>query len=625
MLQKMRKYSRSWVSAVFLVGLGGSFALWGVAGWFTGVGDNSVAVVGDSKISIDQYRQEYQKVTRSQTGPDGQPITPEEARAKQLPQQTLQMLVTRLALDREAARLGLTTGDDTVVARAQANQAFVGPTGKFDHDVFLRVIERMGYTEDSFIAALRGDETRNQMRFAAVGGFNAPPGYAQAILSYINERRAVDYVVLAPDMAGALPAPTDDQLRAVMKQHAGRFSTPEYRNFVYVAITPADVMKSVSVAESEIRREYDFRKASYVVAEVRQIDQIRFDSDGAARDARAKIAAGQSFDDLAVVRGLRAKDLTLGNVVQADMQEGGKEVFALPEGGVSQPVKNSFGWYLYRVGKITPGSTKTFEQVHDALRDEIAAKYAAAKIDELLNALDDARSARNSLEGAAAKVGLTAVSVAAMDARGNTPSGAPAAVPADPDFRAQVFAAEIGEESDAFRAKDGSAYVVDVRGATPPRLRALNEARLDATAWWSAGEVQRILNAKAAAIARAATLVHNLGGPAAQAKLTLQKSPALRRETAQPPLSQALVAKIFAAPPGGAVYGPGTGNTVIVASVTGIAHPPPASLQEARADLRAVSEQLGGDIDRSFAMAARNAQGVKVNDAAVAAAMGDGS
>ena len=55
----------------------------------------------------------------------------------------------------------------------------------------------------------------------------------------------------------------------------------------------------VTVTDAQIKQEYDAHKATYVMPEKRDVQQIEFKTEAEAKAARAKIAAGTSFEALA--------------------------------------------------------------------------------------------------------------------------------------------------------------------------------------------------------------------------------------------------------------------------------------------------------------------------------------
>ena len=333
MLQQMRKFAKSWVASIFLGVLALSFGVWGIADIFKGTTDTSVATVGNVKISQDEFQSQYQTALRNQSIRMGTQLSAEQAQAMGLPQNTLERIIDRTAIDHEVEALGLTATDKAVADQIRAIPAFAGPSGSFDHNTFLRAIQRSGYTEQSFIAAVRSDTARSQLLDATRNGLQAPSGFARALFDYLNEARAVHYVTVPASAAGTLTKPTDAELQAYVKSHANRFSTPEYRELTYAAITPDDLANEITVTDKQLHNEYELRKADYQVPEKRDVEQITFPDQKAAEAASAQIQAGKSFEDIAKARSLKPSDIKLGELQQADLgTERGKAAFAAGRG-----------------------------------------------------------------------------------------------------------------------------------------------------------------------------------------------------------------------------------------------------------------------------------------------------
>jgi peptidyl-prolyl cis-trans isomerase D len=435
MIQWMHRMSKSWAATLLMGALTLSFVVWGIADVFTGSSSTAVATVGGTEIDSGVFQRDYRNFIRNQGQQMGTEITPEMAQQMGLGQVALQQMVSRTALNNEAANLGLTTTDAEVAANVRSMQSFRGPLGQFDRPTFIQLVQNAGYSEDQFLEEVRQDMTRDQLTNAVESNFVLPPGYAQALFLYINERRAVDYVLLTPEAAGDVAAPSDAVLTAYVKAHAARFSTPEYREGDYAAATPADVMDSITVTDAQIQQDYDAHKDTYVVPEKRDIQQIEFKTEAEAKDARAKIQSGTSFEALAQSRGVKPDQLALGTLAMSDLPDAdrAKAIFALPVNEVSQPIKTALGGYvLARVTKITPGNTRTLDQVKDEIRKNLQTQLAANKLVDIVNAFTDARGSGDDMATAAKKAGMHIAHLGPVDSSGVKPDGTRADLPADP-------------------------------------------------------------------------------------------------------------------------------------------------------------------------------------------------
>jgi len=615
MLQEMRKYAKSWVSSVFLGALALSFALWGIADIFRGTADTTVFSVGSTQIGTDLFARNYHNAIRNA----GATLTPDQSRAAA--QQILDRMMTSTALDLVVQRLGLTATDARVSAQIQGMTAFNGPLGKFDRATFVETISRAGYSEDEFVADVRKDTAREQMLRSVEGGYILPRDYALAVFAYINELRAAQYVVLTPALLGPIAAPGDSVLASYVKAHPELFSTPEYRAVSFASIGVDDVASTITVTDKQVQDELDSNKSDYVVPEKRDLEQITFASEAEARAAKSVLDSGKTFAALATERHLKPADYQIGTVVSADLDAPrAAAFFALPENGVSAPVKSAFGWVLMRVAKITPGSAKS----HDEIKLALQRKLAAAKLTDMANAFTDAVGGGASIEEAARKAGMHFGHIAAVDAQGLAPDGSKVPDAANAELLAQIFKSEVGEEGDPFPTADGHFYALKVDGVTPPQIKPLDAVRGPALAHWTAEQQAAQLRSRAAALAAQANLSHSLDDVAKSLGVAIQSSPALTRGTDTPIFGKALVDSIFNAPAGGTVFGPAASGGYVIARVSGIAHtfPQPGDADFLRG-VRQLSGQAVSDVTLALAKAEQQAEGVTINQKLVDSTVGN--
>jgi peptidyl-prolyl cis-trans isomerase D len=607
MLQEIRKYAKSWVSSVFLGGLALSFALWGIADIFRGSADTTVYSVGSTQVGADLFAREYRNFMRNA----GTTLTPEQSRAAG--QQILDRMIGATALDMVTAKLGLTASDARIRAQVQAMPVFKGALGTFDHATFVQLIGRAGYGETEFIATLREESARDQMLRAIEGGFLMPPDYARAIFAFINEVRAADYVVLTPAMVGTIATPGVSVLSAYVKAHADRFSTPEYRSVSYASIGVDDVATTITVSDKQIQDELDSNKSDYVTPEKREIEQIGFASEADARSAKSDLDAGKSFATLAMERKLKPADYKLGELSQADLAidpARSNAAFALPLDGTSQPVKGTFGWVLIHVTKISSGTSKS----HDEVRLALQRKLATAKLTDIANSFTDAVGGGASIADAARKSGMHFTHIESIDQQGLAPDGSKVAAAASPEFLAQIFKSEVGDEGDPFPTADGHYFAIKVDGVTPPKLKPLEAIRARALAQWTAEQQLLTLKSKAASLVANANTTHSLDSVARTLGVQIHSGPELTRGTNDATFSKTLIAALFDAPPGGTVSGPAPGGGIVIARVSGIGHalPPENDLGYLKG-VRQLSGDIAADFTMSLSKAEQAREGLTIN------------
>jgi peptidyl-prolyl cis-trans isomerase D len=263
MIQWMHALSKHWVVTLLMGALALSFVVWGMGlNQFDFANSTQVASIGSTEISGAEFQRTYRNFLRNQSQRQGSEITPDMAEKMGLPQVALQQMVGRAAMENEAAHLGLITSDGAVVQNVRTMAPFRGTLGTFDRATFIQALGRAEYTEEQFLSEIRQEMTVEQLTQAVEANFLLPNTYAQAIAQYLAEKRAADYIILTPAMAGDVKPPSDAELAAYVKARAARYSTPEYREAEVAAITPADVMSSVTVTDAQIQQQYDAKKST---------------------------------------------------------------------------------------------------------------------------------------------------------------------------------------------------------------------------------------------------------------------------------------------------------------------------------------------------------------------------
>ena len=623
MIQWMHRISKSFLATILMGALALSFVLWGVGDMFTGATSTAVATVDGVNIETTTFQRLYRTAIRSQSQATGMEITPEMAQAMGIGQIALQQSIDRAALDNYVREKGIVASDAQVTETVRAIEAFRGPSGQFDYQQFLNTLQTASYaTEQEFTSEVRADLARSQLVGATQSFFVLPGEYALPLYLHLNEKRAADYVVVPASAAGDIAPPDDKTLTAFVKENAARFSTPEYRDVTFAAITPADV--TVEVTDKMVDDEYAARKATYNISERRELSQLEFKNEAEAKAARARIDGGTPFDKLAEERGLKPADISLGTKSAEELGDpaAAKAAFAVAEGQVSQPVQGNFGWVMLRTTKVTPGVNRPLESVREEVRAALRTQVAADKLVDVINAYDDARKGGDDLAAAAKKANMKTGRIAAMDSRGLAPDGKPTEAPTNPEFLAAAFRADAGADNEPISTKDGAYYVVRVNGTTPPKLKPLAEVRAEAEAQWIQRRRGELLAARAKTLTEQAVKEKSLASIAGAVNSGVQKSTALGRDTNAGNFPSALVTKLFDAKPGAIVYAP-QGDGYVIAQLTGVAHPKPVPGDKVFvAQAQQFSGSLAGDMTSAMVTSQRNARKPTVNQQNLNAVIG---
>jgi peptidyl-prolyl cis-trans isomerase D len=596
MLRGMRKASSNWLGKAIMATVMGilivSFGIWGIADIFRGFGQSTLAKVGHTEISTDLFRQIYTERLQQVGRQFGRPLTMDQARAFGFDRQVLQQVIAEAALDEEARRLGLNQSTDETMRLIFSDPNFKGVNGAFDPARFQTVIRQMGYGEQRFIAEQRRVSLRRQIAGTIAAGLEPPKVLLEALARYQNELRTIEYIKLDAAQAGTIDTPSPETLASYFDDHKALFRAPEYRKISFVAITPEDIGKWSEVSDEDARKAFEQRRDKLGTPERRQVWQIVFPTAEEAMAARSRIESGASFDDLAKERNLDPSDVDLGIIAKSAIADPGiaDAAFSLQSGEVSQPEKGRFGYALVKVGKIEPGVTPEYENYAAQIKRDIANERARTKVAELRDKMEDERGGGASVIEAAQKLGLTAVTVDAVDRSGRQPNGQPATnIPRGLDVVSQAFNSDIGVDNDPIQFNGGYVWY-DVLGITPSRERNLDEVKEQVEAKWRDDQITSRLRAKANDLVQKLEQGGKLADEAAQSGLTVQNASGLKREGSVPGLPATVISAAFRTAKDGVGQAADAGaNAWIVFRVTDVTVPP---VDLASDDMKKLKENL---------------------------------
>ncbi|WP_372620006.1 peptidylprolyl isomerase [Falsiroseomonas sp.] len=616
MITWFRSLAQSWVAKILFVLLILSFAIWGIEDIVRNFGRETALVrMEGAQIEVPEAqfaaRRDLQRIQR-QLGPD---FEPDQAVREAIARQAVETLIAEYAQRIEADRLGLATPDSQVVAYVHAIPAFQSG-GSFDRLALEQFLRQSDMTEPMFLQIVRDDLQRMQLIGAVRAGAPAPDILARALFNWERQKRIAQVVELPLLDAPEPPAPTQAQLERFHANNPDRFSTPELREVTLAVLSAETLRDQVEVPEEELRTAFEARRAQFETPERRQVEQALLPNEEAARQVAA---AWASSADLAAInqaaQAAGGSATALGTVARADLPlpELAEAVFAVPGGNVTQPVQSPFGWHVFRVTAVTPGTTASFEEVRERLADELALERAADLAFERANRIEDALAGGATLEEAGRQNGM-AVATLRLDAQGRDAEGAPVPLPVPADARAEalrlVFAAEMGRAPRLQELRAADAFVaVELRGTAPPALKPFESVAEEVRLAWLADARRRAQEERAAALMAAMRGGQTLEAAAQAAGLRSERfGPFGREPTPGVPgltLPPELLPPLFGANLNEPVMVP-TQSGFAVAQLLEIVPPDPTAEAEALANARRAAQlQQAEDLEAQYAAALR--------------------
>ncbi|MBY0501480.1 MAG: SurA N-terminal domain-containing protein [Alphaproteobacteria bacterium] len=392
MIQAFQKFSQSRIARVFLAIVALSFvAFFGGGSWFRPHDPNAVvAQVGDLSISRYELAEKVQEqIHRVVAQTDGS-VTRDELLKEGMAQMVLSQLIQEILLNLEAEHLGVTVSDETLRHQIQSIKAFQNEKGVFDRVLFTQLLRSNGRSEDSFIAEVRQELIREQLKDAVMIGAYLPDEMVNRLFDAQYQYRQASTLIISPKEMPAPPPPNTEVLEAFYNKHQKEFKTPELRTITTLVIDPALIAKEIPVSEDDIKATYEAKSETFgkkPLEEVRELIVADVQKEKAnekvykvTQDIDEKIAGGATFEELApTVKGAQLLKLEqidkLGRDKMGEVpsqlpqnEELAKEMlqvaFGLEE-GTDTPFSQAHSgpYYTVRVDKVSPASFQPFADI----------------------------------------------------------------------------------------------------------------------------------------------------------------------------------------------------------------------------------------------------------------------
>jgi peptidyl-prolyl cis-trans isomerase D len=195
MLQKIRDHAQGWFAYTIVGLLTIPFAVWGINYYFEGGGPMDAALVGDSKISLQEYQRAYQQQRQRLQAMLGNNMDSSLLEEPQLKQDVLRQLIDEQVLTQLANDQRMRIGDQQLRDALLALPVFQ-QSGGFNKELYERLLRNQGYTPTLFEEGLRQSLATDQLRNGVIASALVTPVELEQLVSLLKQQREVYYLTL---------------------------------------------------------------------------------------------------------------------------------------------------------------------------------------------------------------------------------------------------------------------------------------------------------------------------------------------------------------------------------------------------------------------------------------------
>lgn len=529
MLQSFRNVFKSKIGLGVTIGfiglIGVAFAVSDVAntGTFGGIGgDESVAVVGDEKVSATEFT-DAATVAVDQLRQQNPTLSMEAFAEQGGLEDVLDQLLDRRALSWWARENGILVGTNLVNSEIRRIPAFAGPGGQFSESAYQMALAQRKLTDASVRRDLADGLAAQQILVPGSFGAKMPAKIAARYAALTRERRegAVSFV---PSAAFApTGAPTAAQLTAFYNANRSNYIRPERRVLRY-AVFGEEALGNIEPTAAEIAARYERDRAQkYAARELRSFTQLIVPTKAAADAIAAR--GGDALEAAAREAGLQPSKVDAvdrATFAGSTSQAVASAAFAAQPGAIATPARGSLGFYVVRVDSVTRNPARSLEQARGEIVVELREEKRVRGLADLAAEVEEQIDEGSALPDIAQSLGVALQSTRPLVADGRVYGEASETAPAvlAPAIAA-AFEMEEGEPQITAIPGSDQYLVFETARITPSAAAPLAEIREDVIEGWRQDMGQKAAKAAADRILARASKGQSLAAAVAAEQATL--------------------------------------------------------------------------------------------------------
>lgn len=513
MLERIREGSQGIAAKIILGLVILTFAISGIGSYINSKADTALATVNDVEITQSALEEAYQNETnrmKSQFGEVVDQLLADENYVANLRQGVLDRLIVQELQRQQAKDLGIRVSDEQIKQTILDMPNFQ-VNGQFNNDMYLAMLRQAGFLPSQFRDYLRNEMVRNQYNAAILGSEFVLEHEKNYYSELANQHRSFNQLtVSAADLVSQVVVEQAD-LETYFAANKSMYKTQEQVAVEYVVIDADLLADSVEVTEEDLTDYYEVNVAEFTTPERRRVSHILVeaadDAEERINDIKAKLDAGEAFDELA--KNFSEDSFSAENGGDLEWFEAGlfgdafdDAVLALENvGDVSEVFETESGFHIVTITELTEKTVAKFEDV----KDQIEEQFKQSRIDELYIEAQTTVSQLafempDTLEDAAKEAGLELKQTAKLtynELQGvlNSPVATNKAF--DEEFIGE------GLNSDLIDIDDTRSIVLRVTEYVPARSQSLEEVKEQVTAAVTRQKAAELAQAKAEELAAA--------------------------------------------------------------------------------------------------------------------------
>ena len=362
-MQKHKKYLvvTIWISTIAFLGAG--FVGWGAYSFSSST--NAVAMVGDTKVSIQAMQQEYNRLYNIYNQLSGGTLDKEKAKQMGIEDQALNNLISKTLMLNYAYDLGLRVSKEEIVEEITKMDMFLN-NGKFDEKIYKQLLEDNNLRPKDF-----EESTKESLLLQKLNPLLDIPLSKEELEMLKNAYFTEDSISIAIlDKAKISFNPQEEAIKKYWEENKDIYQTQRSYEIESILVKNDDF----SAQEEDLKKYYDDFKNQFL-DENGQIIPYEQAKDKVLESFKDSQAQKQALKEYITLRKGENTKATKEILTEDDKKYGIELINLLSqakENDTLKPIKAEKSYITLRVKKIIPSQPKEYAQAkEDATKDFI--------------------------------------------------------------------------------------------------------------------------------------------------------------------------------------------------------------------------------------------------------------
>ena len=395
MLRILREHASSWMLKLLLLGVAVTFISWGGYSFFREKKVTYAAKVNGVTIEWSQYNDAFQMAMRQYREALGPSFSEKMIEELRLGERILDDLISKILIQQEAKRLGISVPDEELREAIESVPAFQ-VNGQFDKRNYERYLRINRVTPDGFEQSQR--EALLLSKAVNLIKMNAGKVSDEEILEtylFENERINLTFMKIVPDSFKSQINANEIETKDYYQKHQEEFRIPSFVQVQYLLFRPSDFENKSEVSSEEIKRYYEARKDTFKIPKQIRVRDILIKA--GPQDTADQLEAKKKKAEEILAIAKKTKDFSSLAKKYSEAEDAAKggdmgwiqkgsigeqiesTLFSMKAGDLSDVFAAKDGFHILKVEEVKEEKQKSFEEVKDQILQTLKKEKAKAE------------------------------------------------------------------------------------------------------------------------------------------------------------------------------------------------------------------------------------------------------